>query len=163
MRQQGVSGLDDTAAAAAAAGGGQQHAAANFRVQLPLGLGALLVTGRVQAAVPLRCEFCGDGFQAAVDEPFDAVIHLGAPPPGQLELGANELVFGDDDNLCDITALVTDAIVASLPTVCLCGGGSCRQHAGREVVWASTPAAPASGSPFAKLLQQKQQQKKKKK
>lgn len=46
------------------------------------------------------------------------------------------------------------AAPAQLPTVCLCGGRSCKQHEGKEVAWTSfTPAAPAAAaSPFAKLL-----------
>lgn len=77
------------------------------------------------------------------------------------ELAANELVFQAESNLCDITPLVTDAIVGSLPTVCLCGGSTCRQHAGREVAWSSSPqsGAPAAASPFAKLLAGKQPKK----
>lgn len=83
-------------------------------------------------------------------------------------LAANELVFEAEANLVDITPLICDAIVASLPTVCLCGGTSCRQHAGRRVAWSSSPVTDggaASGSPFAKLLANagKQQQQKKKK
>lgn len=82
-------------------------------------------------------------------------------------LAANELVFGAEANLVDITPLICDAILASLPTVCLCGGASCRQHAGRQVVWSSSPAAGTGGSaaasPFAKLLGNAGTQTKKKK
>lgn len=167
LRQQGVAALDDDAVAASGTADAAQHVQARFTVQLPGGLGALVVRGSVEASIPLRCEFCGDAFQAAVAEPFEGVIHLeGASAVlnnadvssggAELALAANELIMEADANLCDITPLIADAIVGSLPTVCLCGGASCRQHAGREVVWSATPPAAAAGmaatSPFAKLL-----------
>ena len=49
-------------------------------------------------------------------------------------LAANELVFGAEANLVDITPLICDAILASLPTVCLCGGAACRAAGGVVVV-----------------------------
>ena len=66
LRSQGLAALDDAAAAAEG-----RTAEASFVVQLPSGLGALVVTGSVQAAVPLRCEFCGEAFETAVAERFD--------------------------------------------------------------------------------------------
>jgi uncharacterized metal-binding protein YceD (DUF177 family) len=151
LRGQGVAGLDDTAAAAA----NTPHASARFKVQAPQGLGALVLAGEAQAAVPLRCELCGTGFITEVREPFDAVVYIGDGSGGDgSAVGGGEVAFGLDDQFCDITPLVVDAIVAALPSVCQCGGGSCLQHAGREVVWVSTPAAdaPPASSPFAKLL-----------
>ncbi len=66
LRAQGLSALDDAAAAEEG-----RSATATFVVQLPSGLGALVVTGTVEAAVPLRCEFCGEAYEAAVAERFD--------------------------------------------------------------------------------------------
>ncbi|KAL4458225.1 hypothetical protein ABPG75_013090 [Micractinium tetrahymenae] len=172
LRAQGLAALDDAAAADAG-----RSASASFVVQLPSGLGALVVAGGVEAAVPLRCEFCGDPFEVAVAERFDGVIHFEGASAALADaaarggdasqvLGANELVFEAEANLVDITPLICDAILAALPTVCLCGGASCRQHAGRQVVWSSSPAAGAGGgaaaSPFARLLAGGAQPKKKK-
>lgn len=161
LRQQGVSGLDGAAAAAP-----ECHATATFQVELPAGLGALVVRGTVAADVPLRCEMCSEPFQASLDGvAFDAVVLLEAGGASgrdeQREADLDEMVFNLNENLCDITPLVSDAIVSSLPSVCLCGGGSCRQHEGREVVWRSTSStapSPAT-SLFGKLLakQEKQQ------
>jgi hypothetical protein len=135
LRGQGVGGLDDTAAAAA----DTPHASARFKVQAPQGLGALVVAGEAQAAVPLRCELCGTGFITEVRKPFDAVVYFvdgsgGGGGDDDPAVGGGEVTFGLDDQFCDITPLVVDAIVAALPSVCQCGGGSCLQHAGREVV-----------------------------
>jgi uncharacterized metal-binding protein YceD (DUF177 family) len=153
LRSQGVLGLDDAAAASAS-----RLATARFKVELPTGISALVVTGHVAADIPLRCELCGEAFDTCLDEvPFDAVLLLeagsaaaGGGGSGQRrDLAANELVFPLEDSLCDITPLVTDALLASLPSVCLCGGGSCKQHAGREVAWRSSSQSGASSSPFA--------------
>lgn len=88
-----------------------------------------------------------------LSERLDGVVHMeGCAATGEDSLGANELVFGAEANLCDITPLINDAIMAALPTVCLCGGSSCLHHAGREVVWSTAPQVPpAAASPFAKL------------
>lgn len=65
----------------------------------------------------------------------------------------------DASDLCDLTPLVADALMSELPTVCLCGGRSCRQHEGRQPVWTSStpeaagsPGAAAATSPFAQQL-----------
>lgn len=100
--------------------------------------------------LPLRCEFCSEAFEQQASVPFDAVIYLGESGG---ELAANELEFDLELGFVDITPIVTDALLGSLPTVCLCGGSSCAQHAGKEVAWtAPAAAAPAAASPFAKLL-----------
>ncbi len=92
-------------------------------------------------------------FEGASPALADGLAHGGDATEA---LGANELVFQAEANLVDITPLICDAIVASLPTVCLCGGASCKQHAGRPVVWSSSTTAGTgaafSASPFAKLL-----------
>lgn len=188
LREQGLSALDDAAAAAPE----RPPAVASFRVQLPTGLGALVVDGTATAvsqncyqplrhassaiqpplaatpqapvqpsgcprpplpalqALPLRCDFCNEPFEQQAAVPFDAVIYLGNSGG---ELGANELTFDLELGFVDITPVVLDALLGSLPTVCYCGGASCLQHAGKEVAWtAPAPAAPAAASPFAKLL-----------
>lgn len=189
--------MDDAAAAAPE----RAPATATWRVQLPTGLGALVVDGTVTAvssppgvalscfpclrwscrrtaaatscclkavlapyrplphpptpqSLPLRCEFCGEPFERALQGvPFDAVVYLG---DSGSELAANELVWGDGDpdlGFVDLTPVVCDSLLGSLPTVCLCGGASCAQHAGKEVGWTAPAAAPAAASsPFAKLL-----------
>lgn len=102
-------------------------------------------------SLPLRCEFCGEPFERVLQAvPFDAVVYLG---DSGAELAANELLFDLDLGFVDITPVVCDALLGSLPTVCLCGGASCAQHAGQEVAWTVPAAAPAAASsPFAKLL-----------
>ena len=177
LRQQGVAALDDDALGGGSNVGGaagiddSRLATAAFRVQQPAGLGALLVNGTASAEVPLRCEFCAEPYLSSILQEFNAVVYLtggaadeaavAAASAAGSDLDADTLYFPNDTELCDITGLVTEALIAALPTVCLCGGGSCRQHAGREVAWRTTapPDAPAPASPFAKLLQQKQQQK----
>jgi uncharacterized metal-binding protein YceD (DUF177 family) len=161
LEQQGVSALDCEAAASP-----ELWATATFKVESPTGLGALLVTGKVSTEVPLRCESCDkeyiDSLQAV---PFDAVLLLleGSSKSAanasrqQEDLGHNELTFRVDEPLCDITSVVVDALVASLPTVCLCGGSTCQQHADRELVWSSSTSS--SSSPFAAALARQQQKK----
>lgn len=160
LRAQGVLGLDDNAAASAS-----RQATARFKVELPTGLSVLVVTGHVDADIPLRCELCGEAFEACLDAvPFDAVLLLEAGSAAaagngggvQPDLAANEIVFRLDDSLCDLTPIITDAMLTSLPSVCLCGGGSCKQHAGQEVTWRSSPSAPSS-SPFAAAFGKKRQ------
>ena len=104
-----------------------------------------------QQALPLRCEFCGEPFERALQAvPFDAVVYLG---DSGTELAANELLFDLDSGFVDLSPVVCDALLGSLPTVCLCGGASCVQHTGKEVGWTAPAAAPAAASsPFAKLL-----------
>lgn len=198
LREQGLAALDDAAAAAPE----QAPATATWRVQLPTGLGALVVDGTVTVvsrptcvlwscclalpldrssscchgtassmscitamlepnrpmlhpptpqSLPLRCEFCGEPFERALQAvPFDAVVYLG---DSGSELAANELLFEMDQGFVDLTPVVCDSLLGSLPTVCLCGGASCAQHAGKEVGWTAPAAAPAAASsPFAKLL-----------
>lgn len=119
-------------------------------MQLPSGLGALVVDGTARAALPLRCDFCDARLEEQVQARFDGVVYFGGPPGGQ-ELAANELVFGLDDPLVDISPLVADALVAALPPDCLCA--ACRAAGGEAgaTVWASAPAAVPPSSPFAKL------------
>lgn len=99
-----------------------------------------------------RCEFCSEPYEVAVAAPFDAVLYLNSPPGDVTSSGglaANEIVWEADALLCDLTALVVDALLAQvlrLPAV-QCGDAGrsrLRRRTTRTAVMPPTMPRPAT-------------------
>ena len=111
-----------------------------------------MLQGIVETRLLLACEWCDAGFSEEVQAAFDVWLN-GEVADDREVTSAEELAFPEGDESCDLTPVVVDAISLALPSVCLCGGASCRQFGSQPKEWASTTPTATSSGPLAALLQ----------